>query len=723
MTNRVLIITSEATVAKDLQDALTKTVAPCYSVLRAKSLAEAIDRLRNGGTDVILADLMLRDSSGIATFDQLSTAAPHTPIILLSTADDEMLTTEAVQRGAQGYLSKGHFNSYLVPQTLRTCLQRNLIEEQFFLEKTRAEITLNSISDAVIGTDMAGKVTYLNIAAEKITGWNRDEANGHPIAEVMSLINSETRRVESNPLETVLQDDKPMHLKVGTILIRRDGEEVVIEDSAAPIHDWEGKITGGVIVFHDVTAAHAMNLKMAYLAKHDFLTGLPNRVLLNDRITQAIALAKRRRGNLAVLFLDLDNFKFINDSLGHAVGDALLKSVAKGLSTCIRSSDTVSRQGGDEFVILVTENRQAENAAITAEKILSKLAEPHVIAEHHLHVTASIGISLYPVDGDNAETLIKNADNAMYCAKGKGRNNYQYFKNAMNLQAVERQLVEVNLRLAVERREFSLYYQPKVNLLTNMITGAEALIRWIHPDWGLVLPDRFVAIAEDCGQIVPIGRWVLQQVCRQIESWSAAGLRPIPISVNISALEFRHLNFIDELRTILDQTGIPPAMLQLEITESVLMNDTRISIAKLEQLKTMGVLLAVDDFGTGYSSLGYLKQFPVDVLKIDRSFLQNLGGAEDNGIIVGAVIAMGNSLKLQVIAEGVENEDQLAFLKAQHCEEGQGFLFGMPMASEQFAAFLASGLSQPRVNAVLKKEFRKAIRRRQALFPTTRQKQ
>lgn len=715
MTNRVLIVTGEAAVAADLEAALTKPLVPRFSVLWAKSLAEALGHLRNGDSDAILADLMLRDSSGIATFDQLFTLAPHLPIIVLCAADDEMLTTEAVQRGAQGYLSKGHFNSYLVPQTLRTCLQRKVIEEEFYLEKTRAEITLNSISDAVICTDMAGNVDYLNIAAEKITGWGRDEAHGHPIAEIMPLINSKTRMIERNPLQIVLQDDKPMHLLAGTILIDRHGREAVIEDSAAPIHDWDGKIAGGVIVFHDVTAAHAMNMQMAYLAKHDFLTGLPNRVLLHDRITQAIALAKRRRGNLAVLFLDLDNFKYINDSLGHAVGDTLLQSVAQGLCACIRRSDTVSRQGGDEFIILVTENRLAENAALTAEKILAKLAESHAIATHHLHVTASIGISLYPADGDDAETLIKNADTAMYYAKAKGRNTYQYFKNAMNLQAVERQLVEVNLRRALERREFSQYYQPKVNLLTGMVTGAEALVRWNHPEWGLVLPDRFVTVAEDCGQIIPIGRWVLQQACRQIQSWSTAGLPPIPISVNISALEFRHQDFIEEVRTILEKTGISPSMLQLEITESVLMNDAKTSIAKLEQLKAMGVLLAVDDFGTGYSSLGYLKQFPVDILKIDRSFLQNLGGAEGNGIIIGAVIAMGRSLKLQVIAEGVENQEQLAFLKAEQCEEGQGFLFGEPMAAEPFTAFLAAGLSMPPPCAPSEKAIRRNTQKTEAI--------
>jgi diguanylate cyclase (GGDEF)-like protein len=476
-------------------------------------------------------------------------------------------------------------------------------------------------------------------------------------------------------------------------LLRRDGREAAIEDSAAPIHDWDGKITGAVIVFHDVTAAQAMSMKMAYLAQHDFLTDLPNRVLLNDRIIQAIALGKRRSNHFAVLFLDLDNFKCVNDSLGHETGDALLQSVARSLLSCVRRSDTVSRQGGDEFVILLLEDKYGEKAAITAKKILAAMTAPHTIAGHQLHVSTSIGISIYPDDGEDVETLIKNADTAMYHAKEKGRNNYQFFKNEMNVQAVERQIIEVNLRCALERQEFAVYYQPKVNLATGMITGAEALVRWIHPDSGMELPGRFVEIAEDCGLIVPIGRWMLQQVCAQIGLWQKAGLQQIPLSVNISALEFRHKDFVEEVRSIVLETGILPSLLQLEITENVLMSDAEASITLLLQLKKIGLLLAVDDFGTGYSSLSYLQQFPIDVLKIDQSFLHDIAAGNGNGIIVSAVIAMGKSLGLLVVAEGVENQEQLSFLKAQHCEEGQGFLFSKPVVAEQLAALLVTDLN------------------------------
>lgn len=692
MTKRVLIITANATDAKALANVLDTARDGPFYIEWVTLLSEALERLSKGGIDVILVDLSLTDSQGIETFDQLFVAAPHTPIMTLSDLDDELLAWEAVQRGAQGSLSKGYFGSYLVPQSLRQIIQRKAVEEALFLEKNRAEITLNSISDAVIGTDMSGNIDYLNITAEHMTGWPRNEARGLPIKQVMHIVNGDTRETEQNPVELVLQQNKPMGLTAGTILIRRDGSEVSIEDSSAPIHDLNGQISGAVIVFHDITVAQEMALKMAYLAQHDFLTSLPNRVLLNDRIVQAISLAKRSSTHLAILFLDLDNFKYINDSLGHATGDKLLQSVAHILTSCVRHSDTVSRQGGDEFVILITQDKNSEDASLTADKILTALAACHSIATHKLHVTTSIGISVYPADGQDAETLIKNADTAMYHAKEKGRNNYQFFSSGMNVRAVERQVIETNLRRALEQQEFIVYYQPKVNLKTGMITGAEALLRWMHPKWGMVLPGRFVPIAEACGLIVPIGNWVLREACIQAKRWKDAGLNFGSISVNISALEFRRNDFVEGVRTILQDTGLEPGCLQLEITESVLMRDAESSTVILNQLKDMGVQLAVDDFGTGYSSLSYLRQFPIDVLKIDRSFVRDIGSAQDNGIIVSAVVAMGNSLKQRVVAEGVEVQTQLDFLKVLQCEEGQGYLFSRPLDAEQFAALLTTGL-------------------------------
>ena len=690
--NRVLIVTSQSNDAKALSEVLQDASDGPYAIESLTLLAPALARIDSGDIDVILVDLSLPDSKGIATFDQLFAAAPQIPILILSGTEEEELANLAVQRGAQGYLSKGYFESYLVPQSLRNIIQRKAVEESVFMEKARAEITLNSISDAVIGTDMNGNVDYLNVAAEKMTGWPREDARGKPISVVMQIINGATREPRRNPIELVLEQDQEMQLTAGTILIRRDGRECAIEDSAAPIHDANGQLSGAVIVFHDITDAQATALKMAYLAQHDFLTNLPNRVLLNDRISQAIAVAERRRSHLGVLFLDLDNFKLINDSLGHSIGDRLLQSVAQRLTACVRRSDTVSRQGGDEFVVLLSEDNFAEDAALTAEKILTAMAQPHVLDGQQLLVTTSIGISTYPVDGLNAETLIKHADSAMYQAKERGRNNYQFFASNMSNQAVARQTIETELRVALERHEFVLHFQPKVNLASGAITGTEALLRWNHPQLGQLQPSRVVSIAEDCGLIVEIGRWVLHEACKQARLWRDSELLCGPMAVNVSALEFRDKGFVAGLEAILAQTGLPANALQLELSESALMREAQFSSQVLQQLHSLGVLLAVDEFGTGYSSLTQLAQFPLDVLKIDQSFVQKLDVQDDNRVIVSALIAMGSSLKLRLVAEGVENPAQLAFLKGQRCEEGQGFLFSPPLAAERMSALLVRGI-------------------------------
>lgn len=428
MAYRILIITDHSVDANILTGVLGSARTGPFEVEWVRYLTTGLKRLSMGGIDAILVDLVLPDSVGIDTFDLLFAASPHTPIMTLSTVEDEGLAIDAVQRGAQGYLAKGYFVSSLVPQTIRHSIQRKAVEENFYKEKARAEIALNSIGDAVICTDMQGNIDYLNIAAETMTGWSREEAFGHPIGDVFKIVNGITRELQRNTVELVLQKNAPIGLPVDTLLIRRDGSEAVIEDSAAPIYDWDGQPSGVVIVFHDVSATRSMTKKMLHLAQHDFLTNLPNRLLLKDRIDQAIALAKRNNTQLAILFLDLDKFKHINDSLGHAAGDALLQSVAQRLITCVRASDTVSRQGGDEFIILLSENSCDDGVALIANKILTALTLPYFIGEGASHITTSIGVSIYPADGDDAETLIKNADAAMYYAKEKGRNNYQFFK-------------------------------------------------------------------------------------------------------------------------------------------------------------------------------------------------------------------------------------------------------------------------------------------------------
>ena len=552
-----------------------------------------------------------------------------------------------------------------------------------------AQIALNSISDAVFYTDILGNINYLNSAAEKLTGWSSKAAYGRPSCQVFNIINGTTRKPAPNPVQLVLKSNAPKGLAADTILIKRDDSEISIEDSSSPIHDENGHLTGVVVVFHDVSAAKAMSMKMAHLAQHDFLTNLPNRVLLNDRIAQAIAMADRNDTKVALLFLDLDNFKHINDSLGHATGDKLLQSVSKRLIDCVRNADTVSRQGGDEFILLLADIKHDEDAALSAQKIIDELKLPHFLNKCNLHISTSIGISVYPNDGIDAETLIKSADTAMYYAKDKGRANYQFFKTEMNTRVVQRLMIEAHLRNAVEKQQFFLHYQPKFNLKSKKITGVEVLIRWQHAEWGDIAPKRFINIAEDSGLIVPIGKWVLSEACKQAKSWLDDGLQALSIAVNISAKEFLQKDFVDGVRAILLETQLPAACLELEITETVLMRDAVTSKEILQQLKEIGVQLAVDDFGTGYSSLSYLKQFPIDVLKIDQSFINDIESVLDDGTIVNAIICMGNSLDLKVVAEGIENQNQLDFLNKHHCEEGQGYLFSPAVNADQLALMLA----------------------------------
>jgi diguanylate cyclase (GGDEF)-like protein len=485
-------------------------------------------------------------------------------------------------------------------------------------------------------------------------------------------------------------NNKTVALTPNCILIRRDGSESAIEDSAAPIYDRSGAVAGAVIVFHDVSMSRAMVGEMKHLAEHDVLTDLPNRMLLRDRITQAIATARRNSTKVAVVFLDLDQFKHINDSLGHPIGDKLLQSVAARLMSCVRSTDTVSRQGGDEFVVLLSEIKHAADAGNMARKILSALTACHAIDRRELHITASIGVSTYPEDGEDAETLMKNADTAMYQAKEKGRNNYQFFKREMNLREVNRQSLEVGLRDALQHHQFVLHYQPKINLTTGAISGVEALIRWIHPTLGLLPPLEFLPIAEDCGLIVPIGRWVLSETCRQVQEWITVGLQAAPVAVNVSSLEFRSEGFLDNVRAILKDTGLNPRYLEFELTETVLMQHAESTLAVLSTLKSFGVRLAVDDFGTGYSSLSYLKRFPIDCLKIDQSFVRDIISGSDDVPIVRAVITMAKSLRQRVVGEGVETEEQMSFLQAHGCDEAQGYYFSMPLPPDHLAKLLKS---------------------------------
>jgi diguanylate cyclase (GGDEF)-like protein len=430
-------------------------------------------------------------------------------------------------------------------------------------------------------------------------------------------------------------------------------------------------------------------VQLEHQANYDALTGLPNRNLLHDRLRQAV-YAQRTPRAIAVVFIDLDHFKFVNDSLGHSTGDKLLKGMAERLRSVLREGDTVGRVGGDEFVLILNDQSNEEVIFRAMQRITAEISQPMMIDGKELYVTCSAGISLYPQDGDDVDTLLKNADAAMYRAKDAGRNNFHFFTSEMNERINERLSLENALRRALERNEFLLHFQQKVDLRTGALTGAEALVRWQHPELGLLRPERFIPLAEETGLIVKIGEWVMHETCRQTRAWLDQGFQPGLVSVNLSARQFRQDGLVRTFSRILEETGIDPRHLEIELTESMVMHNVEAAITTLQGLKSLGVALSVDDFGTGYSSLSYLRQLPVDTLKIDRSFVRDIGAGEnpDDGVIAQAIISLGHSLRLKVIAEGVETDAQMRFLKRHGCDELQGFLYGEAIAPDEHAKLL-----------------------------------
>jgi diguanylate cyclase (GGDEF)-like protein/PAS domain S-box-containing protein len=568
--------------------------------------------------------------------------------------------------------------------------ERCLAEERLFRERERAEVTLQSVGDGVITTDTDARIVYMNPIAEKLTGWSNAAASGRPIDDIFRIVDPVTRERIIHPAKACLHRNEVTRAPSNRVLIHRDGSDSIVDDSCAPIHDPDGRVIGAVLVFHDVSAVEAISLKMAHLAKHDSLTDLPNRLLLDDRLAQAITLALRHDKKTAVLLLDLDRFKHVNDMLGHVTGDRLLQEIARRAQSCVQETDTVSRQGGDEFVIVLSELADSMDAARIAAQLLEKIAQPYFIDGHEVHITVSIGISICPDDGENSGTMIKHADAAMYQAK-KGRNQYQFFTRGINERAVRRFALEGRLRHALAREESALYYQPKMDIATGMMTGAEALLRWPSGGKELASPAQLIPIAEESGLIIPIGEWVLRKACQQCRAWQLAGHAPFPIAVNVSAVQFRGANFTDYVARILEETGLEPRYLQLELTESATMHDIESTIALLQSLRRMGIGLAIDDFGTGYSSLSYLQRFPIDTLKIDRSFVQDVTTDPDGAAITLAIISMAKSLKHKVVAEGVETLEQFEFLKKQGCDEIQGFYFSEPLPAAEFERRILRG--------------------------------
>jgi diguanylate cyclase (GGDEF)-like protein/PAS domain S-box-containing protein len=583
--------------------------------------------------------------------------------------------------------------SPVVIAVVRDITERRAAEE----ELRRFRVAMDNSADMIVLIDRASmRFVDVNKTACRLLGYSREELLKMGPQDVLPV----TREELEQDYDALIARP-PGEVDVVTSGMKsqytcKDGSMLPFESTRHVLRSGDTYIIAAIS--RDIRARLAIEEKVAYMAQFDALTGLPNRNLFQDRLVQAMALAKRNDWPMAVLFIDLDRFKLVNDTLGHSAGDKLLKEAAERLRTCIRGSDTVGRLGGDEFAAILSELSIPSDAGLVAQKFIDVLRRPFDLDGKETYVSASIGITVYPADSDSSEALIMNADAAMYRAKEQGRNNYQYFTRDMNERALQRVHMEAALRRALERKEFRLLYQPKADLATGKICGFEALLRWQHPQKGTVPPAEFIPVLEETGLIVPVGEWVLRTACAQIGSWGKSGLKVPPISVNLSARQFEQKNLSDAVHRVLSETKMDPSLIEFEITESLLMNDPEGAARTLRSLKESGVRLSMDDFGTGYSSLGYLKRFPIDTLKIDRSFVHDISTDADGATLTRAIIHLAQNLRLKVVAEGVETEEQLAFLRANGCDEMQGYLFAEPTDAEECARMLREGrkLAMPR---------------------------
>jgi diguanylate cyclase (GGDEF)-like protein/PAS domain S-box-containing protein len=580
--------------------------------------------------------------------------------------------------------------------TVRDITERKQAEEALLFKNALLEAQAETTIDGILVVDESDHI----VLANKQFGRNFEIPD--------ELLSTRDDLIVRNYAADQMEDSEAFVARVKYLNSHRDEksrDELRLKNRktfdrySAPLVDSKGRYRGRIWYFRDITDRKVAEEQVQFLAFYDALTGLPNRRLLQDRLNQALASARRQKNKLGLLFLDLDRFKDINDSLGHSVGDLLLQEVAERLKAWGREQDTVARLGGDEFLIALTNVKDTPDAAVAAERLMEAMTAEFVIQGHSLNVSCSIGISIFPEHGADCETLIKNADAAMYSAKAVGRNNFRFFTEDMNAQAVERLTLESGLRSALAQEQLFLMYQPQMDIATGRITGLEALLRWQHPELGLVPPDRFIRIAENIGLIVPIGEWVLRTACSQARKWQDEGIPAVSVAVNVSAVQFRQEGFGEVIRKVLHETGLPPQLLELELTESLLLANADVTFSVLQELKDMGVTLAIDDFGTGYSSFSYLRQFQISKLKIDRLFIRDVTLNPNDGAITTAIIGMAKSLNIKVIAEGVENEEQMAFLRAHQCDEIQGYYFSKPLAVDKVADKLRGDNPEPHARA------------------------
>jgi diguanylate cyclase (GGDEF)-like protein/PAS domain S-box-containing protein len=640
--------------------------------------------LQNDHWDIIISDYSMPNFDGIAALHEVKEIGLDVPFLIVSANIGEEVAVMAMKAGAHDYIMKGNLKR-LIP-----AIERELKESEVRRIHKLAEEQMRKLSsaieqsaDSVIITDPEGSIEYVNPAFEKITGYDRNEVLGKTTAILRS---GNHDNAFYRQMWTDILDGQSFHEVF--VNRRKDGSLYYEQKTITPLKDDRGDISFFISTGKDITEQMDTRKRLHYVTSHDVLTGLPNRSLYIDRLTQAISRARWNNRVVAVLFLDLDRFKHINETLGYDAGDYFLKVVADRLSHCVRDGDTVARLGDDEFAIILEDLNHENDIPQQVNKIFQSMEEPLEFDGHELFITLSIGVSLYPNDGEDATTLIQCADISIHRAKEGGTSNYQFYSNDLSSKTVDTLMMESDLRRALERNEFILHYQPQLSLESGDITGVEALIRWQHPELGLIPPVKFIPLLEETGMIVDAGEWVLREACRQCAVWLKEYNERIRMSVNISAVQFGNIELIDTVRNVLNETGLPASLLEMEITESTVMHSPQNAISILQEFNNMGIRLSIDDFGTGYSSLSYLSRFPLTTLKIDRSFVSQMLEQRQHAAIVTSIISLAHNLDLNVIAEGVEQDEQRQFLLEHHCNEMQGFLFSPPVSAENLTVML-----------------------------------
>lgn len=671
----ILLIEDNPGDVRLIQEMISK-VKEEYSFEHAGTLADGLDKLSKGFFDVILLDMNLPDSIALESIPEVKLVAPRMPIVMLTGLDDEETAVSALHLGVQDYLIKDRVDRTLLLRSLRYAIERKRTIDALVESEEKYKNLVDNAITGVYKTKLNGDILFVNHALSEMLEYASPEElmalSSLPLyrmpEERKDLIDilQKNGKVNNYEMEAVTKTGKPKNLLLSLTL--------------------NGDVISGMMI--DITERKQMEETIKHHAFHDALTGLPNRLLFLDHLILALKQASRDHHMVAVMYLDLDNFKEINDSLGHAAGDELLTAVAQRLKTCLRDSDTITRIGGDEYSILLSKADSEDDVTMITKKVALACNQPFVIDHHSIHTSVSIGISLYPSDGKDPEALIKNADLAMYAAKKQGKNNFQFYNPAMNTRALERMKLKNSMRRGIKSGELVLYYQPQVTLNSGKIRYAEALVRWQNPEKGLLAPMQFIPLAEESGLISEIDQWVLRTACMQNREWQKAGHTDLCIMVNLSTCNILRPDFIETVSDILAETGLPPQSLGIEITEGTAMQDIEQTIPFLTKLADTGVRFCIDDFGLGYSSLNYLKKLPVQMLKIDKSFIIGLQSDPDYKTITNAIINLAHGLKLKVVAEGVENEDQLAFLQSLRCDEAQGFHFSKPVPADEFVRFL-----------------------------------